>query len=110
MSSHDKSFLKLMFKLVKKESGIFAEKFADAARGGADVAGKQILEAAGDLKQPSEVVLGKLITALKGGVHKAGEDIVTAGLDLVKGVSSSEDTSESSKSKSSKSKSSKSKK
>lgn len=104
MSSRNTSFLKLMLKLVKKESEIFAEKFADAARGGADVAGKQILDAAGDPNQPSDVVLGKLITALKGGVHKAGQDIVSAGLDLVKGVSSPDDKSKSSKSKSSKSK------
>ena len=89
------SFLKTLFKTVKKESNSFAEKFAVASRSGAEVAAKQILEAATNLNQPSDVLIGKVVDALKAGVQQTGHQMLTAGLDLVKGVSSQPDTSKS---------------
>ncbi|MEF3307210.1 hypothetical protein [Paenibacillus sp. GYB003] len=92
------NFLKVMFNTVLKETDGFSEKFANAARGGANVAGKQIIEAVSDLNQPSDVLIGKVVTALKGGLFAAGQEILNAGVDMVKGVSSPEDESKSSKS------------
>lgn len=92
-------FLNILMKQLKKESGSFAQKFTTAAKSGADVAGKQILDAANNLNQPSDVLIEKIFTALKTGVNHAGQQLMTAGMDLVKGVSSQDETSNSSKSK-----------
>lgn len=91
-------FLKTLIKTVKKESNGFAEKFVVAARGGAEITAQQILEAASKQNQPSDVMLGKVIDAVKAGLSQTGQQMMTAGVDLVKGVSSQEDSSAPSKS------------
>jgi hypothetical protein len=91
-------FLKTLIKTVKKESNGFAEKFVVAARGGAEITAQQILEAASKQNQPSDVILGKVIDAVKAGLAQTGQQMMTAGVDLVKGVSSQEDSSTPSKS------------
>lgn len=86
-------FLKTLIKTVKKESNSFAEKFVVAARGGAEITAQQILEAASKQNQPSDVMLGKVIDAVKAGLNQTGQQMMTAGVDLVKGVSSQDITS-----------------
>lgn len=90
-------FLKTLLKAVKKESKRFAKQFVVASRGGAEVAAKQILEAAANQNQPSDVMIEKIVNALKAGVNLTGQQMMTAGLDLMKGVGSS-DTSKSAES------------
>jgi len=79
---------KKIFRQVRKETKSFAEQFVNAARIGAEVSGRQILEATTNLNQPSDVLINKVIDALKVGVRHAGQHVLTAGLDLVRGVGS----------------------
>jgi hypothetical protein len=89
---------KKIFRQVGKETKGFAEQFVNAARIGAEVSGRQILEATNNLNQPSDVLINKVIDALKVGVRHAGQHVLTAGLDLVRGVGSLDGSADPSKS------------
>ncbi|OCT13978.1 hypothetical protein A8709_00090 [Paenibacillus pectinilyticus] len=61
----------------------FATTYSIAVKSGANVAGKQIMEAMEQLNQPADIPAGKLFAAVKIGVQHASEHMVNAGITFV---------------------------
>lgn len=83
MSSGSQDFSKIADK-IRREFLHFADSYAKAVKSGANVAGKQIIEAVEKVDQPADISVGKLIAAVKSGVQNAGEHMVNSGMDFVK--------------------------
>lgn len=83
MSIDSTSYLKSIAQQLSKESKPLLEA---ALRSGANSVGKQLLDAARDVNQPSNIFLKKLAAALKNGALAAGQEIVSGGLDRIKAV------------------------
>lgn len=68
----------------------FANTYSVAVKSGANVAGKQIIEAMEELNQPSDISAGKLIAAVKIGVQHASEHMVNSGTEFVEHMKNSQ--------------------
>jgi hypothetical protein len=68
---------------IKREFLHFASIYAKAVNSGANVAGKQIMEAVEELDLPTDILAGKVIEAVKSGVQYAGEQMINSGMDYV---------------------------
>lgn len=77
------TFVRVLMHHIRNESGTI---LAAAVRGGAQSAGRQLLEASRDVNQSSDALLGKLLAALKNGALVAGHEIMTSGIHLVQGA------------------------
>ncbi|WP_027093955.1 hypothetical protein [Cohnella thermotolerans] len=75
--------LSRIFREIKREFFRFADSYAKAVSGGANVTGKKIMEAVKKSDQPSDISIAKLISTVKSGVQYAGEQMIKSGADLV---------------------------
>ncbi|TVX97929.1 hypothetical protein [Cohnella terricola] len=67
---------------IKQELYRFADSYAKAVKGGADVTSEKISEAVKETDQNSDIPIEKLISAVKSGVKHAGEHMVKTGVDF----------------------------
>lgn len=68
----------------------FANTYSIAVKSGADVAGKQIIDAMDEVNQPSDIPAGKLFSAVKIGVQHASEHLVNSGMEFAEQMKSSQ--------------------
>jgi hypothetical protein len=61
----------------------FAGSYAKAVNGGANAAGKKIMEAVKKSDRPSDVYLRELLSAIQSGVKYASEQMIKSGMDFV---------------------------
>ncbi|CAG7650235.1 hypothetical protein PAESOLCIP111_06035 [Paenibacillus solanacearum] len=81
MSSNPQDISNLISGL-KKDLLQFTESYAKAVKSGADMAGQQIIEAAEQLDQPTDIPASKLIAALRNGARHAGQQLIHSGIDF----------------------------
>ncbi|CAG7630559.1 hypothetical protein ACFQI7_16850 [Paenibacillus allorhizosphaerae] len=80
--SSDQQDISNLINGLKKNLLQFTDNYAKAVKNGADMAGQQIIEAAEQLDQPTDIPASKLIAALKNGVRHAGQHMIHSGIDF----------------------------
>lgn len=82
-----KDELSAFAKVAREEAVVFAEKFRQAAIGGAHSIHDQVREAADELlPQSASVVTDRVKTALQSGAAAAGEQMMSAGLEFLQSL------------------------
>lgn len=83
MSSEHQDYSRIAGR-IRREFLNFANSYAKAVKGGASVAGKQIIEAEEQAGQATDIPAGKLVSAVKSGIQHAGEHMINSGVEFVK--------------------------
>lgn len=69
---------------IRKQFLNFSSLYAKSVNSGANIAGKQIIQAVEKLEKPTDITAGKLITAVKSGSLHAGDQMIGSLIDYVK--------------------------
>jgi hypothetical protein len=64
----------------------FAGSYGQAVNGGANVAGKKIMEAVKKSDHPSDIYSRELLSAIQSGVKYAGEQMIKSAMDFVEQI------------------------
>ena len=83
MSKVNQDDLLIFFDVIKQQFLNFSKLYAKAVKSGANVAGKQIIEAVGEVDKPTDITAGKLVTAFKSGALNASDKMISSLNDYI---------------------------